>query len=92
MGNVKTGPAVDEEEAHQLASLMRDPGWPRFKEYLTRIQLAAFNKHMRLGQGVETNGYYKGVWNLANDLIHLDVEIGKQIFSETDKEQGDPGL
>jgi hypothetical protein len=92
MDNVKTGPAVTQEEAHQLASLMRDPNWPQYKEYLTRIQAAAFKKHMRLGQDVETGGYYKGVWNLADDLIDLDVEIGKQIFSETDKEEGSQGL
>jgi hypothetical protein len=92
MGNEKTGPAVTQEEAHQLASLMRDPNWPQFKEYLDRIQAEAFKKHMRLDQGTETSGYYKGVWNLSDDLINLDVEIGKQIFSETDKEEGSQGL
>jgi len=92
MRNEKTGPAIDETEAGQLASLMRDPNWPIFKEYLGRIQMEAFKKHMRLDSGLEASGYWKGVWNLSDDLIDLDVKIGKQIFSETDKEEGSQGL
>jgi len=86
MDNVKTGPAINVEEAERLADLMRDPGWPYFETYLTRIQEAAFKKHMRLDTGPETSGYYKGVWNLANDLINLPEEIGKQIFTKDDEE------
>ena len=89
--NIKTGPAIDENEAQSLAALMRDPNWPVFDRYLTRIQDAAFKKHMRLDQGLESSGYFKGVWNLANDLIELPKEIGKQIFAKNtqDEEQGD---
>lgn len=85
----KTGPALDREEAERLAAIMRDPSWSYFTDYLTRIRAAAFKKHMRLDQGPETSGYYKGVYNLADDIINLPEELGKQIFTET-KQQGEP--
>lgn len=85
----KTGPAIDEEEAQGLAALMRDPNWQYMESYLDRCRDAAFKKHMRLDQGPEAGGYYKGVWNLANDLINLPGELGKQIFTKTERNQGE---
>ena len=81
-----TGPAMEENEAIEIYNLACDTGWAAFAAYLERTKAMAFKKHMRLDMGAEASGYYKGLYNLATDLIELPEKLGMQIDVNSKKE------
>jgi hypothetical protein len=81
-----TGPAMEETEATEIYNLSCDPRWQVFAAYLKRTRDMAFKRHMRLDTGREASGYYKGLYNLAQDLIDLPEKLGLQIDVNTKKE------
>ncbi|KKN75068.1 hypothetical protein LCGC14_0384420 [marine sediment metagenome] len=87
-----TGPVPTQHEAESLASLMRDPSWQVFHEYLDRIIARAKPKHMRLNQNQETAGYYKGVQNVCEDIQDLPEAIARQVFPAKEETKNQGGL
>jgi len=87
--NITTGKVQDIDEAKDLAALMRDPKWITYKVYMERVQKAAFQKFMRrIGVDPETRGYYMGIWNVMEDLIHLPETLSTIIFTQEKNPKG----
>jgi len=74
-----TGPALNEDEAYALASLLRHDSWQAMNLYLSRMKETAYLSLRSRNQSAEDHGYFKGIIQVIDDLQAMPRNLGKQI-------------